>query len=536
MISFSNPFTLKGISQVAQRLCDRHTKIYLGLAAIITATGYIALALFPVLFLAAIMKITFGIGAANTFAAWFSLFLWLLIGTATGIVTYTLLRIKTLMPSGLGLKADKAPRLYELLNEMSAHYRTPAIDRIIIHDQCSLDIVPVPRFGLPLLKVNVLYIGLPVLQCLAPTQFRGALARRLGQYAATSNKLTHWIYRFRQYCQQYQRVYKKHNEPVYQPLKWFFKLYTPFLNAVTVQAARLDELEADTYALDIMNDEELADMIIRYEVSQYFLKNKYWPKIHAMLRKNPASPEHTPHVNMAKVMRNALSENESAQTIKELMNSDPLWHDFVPDLHTRLANIGQTRLNMPPPVMETAAQRYLGNAFGAVLKLLDKQWLAKYASTTRATKQPVKKTEQQITTTSLPEFEDDNDGYVDSDGDRQRLNVLRENARQGKLSNHDAIEMARLTEKVEGKAAAIALYQRILKQDPNNAETLFDVGRILLSQNDKSGVQLLEKAMQLNKGCIAQGCWMLAKYFKATGDEKQSRHYLERAASVSDAA
>jgi len=532
VISFSNPFTLQGISQLARRLDEKNRNIYHGVAATITALGYAALALVPILFLTALLKVTTGIGSAESFMAWVSLIIWLGIGTAVGLVLYSMLRVKSYMPSGLGLKEDKAPRLYELLDEISAQYKSPGIDRIIIHDQCTLDLIPVPRFGLPLLKVNVLYIGLPVLQSLSPAQFRGLMARRLGQYSAGHNKLTHWIYRFRQYCQQYQRFYRKQKGAIYKPLKWFFKLYTPFLNATTVYAARRDELLADSYVLDIMNDEELADMIIRYEVSYYFLKTKYWPKIFAMLRKNPVNPEHSPHVSMARVLRNALSENESAQIIKELMNSDPSWQDITPDLHTRLENIGQRKLNMPPPVMETAAQRYLGNAFGAVLKLLDQQWLAKYSTSSRSKKNAPQKAENSSTPPAVEHEEET--GYADSA--RQRLNQLRENARQGKLSNHDAVEMARLTEKVEGKAAAIALYQRILKQDPNNAETLFDVGRILLTQNDNSGVQILEKAMQLNKGCVAQSCWMLAKYFKAIGDEKQSRLYLERAANVSDAA
>jgi tetratricopeptide (TPR) repeat protein len=530
MISFSNPFTPKGISQLLQRADERYPKVYLGIAVVVTALGYFALALVPILLLTAVLKLLFGVASADTFAAWLGLLIWLVIGIATGTILAAMLLVKTHMPAGLGLKDDKAPRLYELLDEISARYNSPSIDRIIVHDQCSLDLVPVPRFGLPLLKVNVLYIGLPVLQCLSPTQFRGLMARRLGQYAASTNKLTHWIYRFRQYCQQYQRFYRKQKNAIYLPLKWFFKIYTPILNTVTVHAARRDELVADAYVLDIMNDEELADMIIRYEVSNHFLKTKYWPKIIAMLRKNQGDPQHTPHVNMAKVMRSALTENESAQIIKELMNSETSRQEIKPDLHTRLENIGQRRLNMPPPVMETAAQRYLGNAFSAVLKLLDKQWLARYSASSRSKKNTaVKALDEQVTTSITADTQAE-------DSDSARLEELKKKAGEGNLSSHEAITMARLTEKLEGKAAAIALYQRILKQDPNNAETLFDVGRILLTQKDKSGIKILEKAMQLNKGCVAQACWMLANYFKSVGDEQQSKHYLKRAASVGDAA
>ncbi len=524
MISFSNPFTLKGISQALQRLGNRQAKINLAIATTVAVLGFFLLCLSPLLFLTAVLKITFGVATADSFMAWLGLFKWLLIGVTMGAITFSMLRVKMQMPSGLGLKQDKAPRLYELITEMRQSYNAPAIDRVIIHDHFSLDLVPVPRFGLPVLTTNVLYIGLPVLQCLSPSQFRGTLARRLGQYSAKSNKLSHWIYRWRQFCSQYLRSYGRQKHTIYIPMQWFFKLYTPFLNAVTVHTAREDELEADAYALSAMNDEELADMVIRYEVCANFLKQKYWPKIFNMLRNNPSKPAHTPHLNMAKVVRDGLNENEFAQMMKELMNSEPSWQDIMPDLHKRLENLGQSKLNMPPPVMETAAQRYLGDAFGAVLKLLDKQWLAKNTSS----EHKVKKTQPQKQAENLNE--------PAQGSDRQMLTLLRDKARNGKLAGPEAVQMANLMEKVEGKAAAIVLYQQILKQDPTNAECLFAVGSILLSQNDQSGIKILERAMKLNSGCVAQGCWMLAKYFKAMGNEEQSKHYLKRAASVSAAA
>lgn len=528
MKRFSNPFSRRKIAQVFSGLFNRSSNVSLVIATAVTGLGYILLALFPVLLLTTILKLTFGISAADSLAAWFSLLVWLIIGAVASVVSFSLFRFKMHMPSGLGLKEDKAPKLYALIDELREEYKAPKVKRIIIHDHFSLELIPVPRFGLPILKTNVLYIGLPVLQCLSPAQFKGALAHRLGQYSAVHNKLSHWIYRMRQYCQQYQRSYAKHKQAVYLPIQWFFRFYTPVLNRLTASVARKDELEGDAYALNIMNDEDLADMVLRYEVCNHFLKTKYWPKMHSLVRKNPANPEHTPHIAMAKVVRNSLTENEFAQIMNELMQSESNPEDSTPDLHTRLENLGQRKLNMPPPVMETAAQRYLGDAFGAVLKLLDKQWLAKYTPSARS------KHKRAASTSTTHKEDTDHEGS--SSEERQRLNELRERARQSKLASHEAFEMASLMEKVQGKVAAIALYQQILRQNPKHADALFAVGRILISQNDPSGVNILERAMQLNSGCVAQGCWMLAKYFKATGDEVRSKHYLERAASVSAAA
>ncbi|HED13159.1 MAG TPA: hypothetical protein ENI62_05810 [Gammaproteobacteria bacterium] len=368
-------------------------------------------------------------------------------------------------------------------------------------------------------------------------QFRGALARKLGQFTAEHNRLTHWIYRWRQYCAQYQRSYKRNKSRLYMPLTLFFKYYTPLLEAFTVEAARKDELEADMYALQGMNDKELADVILRQEVCRTFLKTKYWPKIFTMLRKNPSNPERLPHINMPGVVRKALTENEFAQIMNDLINAEPNWKDGMPDLHARLEHIGQTKLDMPPPVMETAAQRYLGDAFSAVVKLLDKQWLAKNG--VKKTVDPAsikhsikKQTPNKADSSMLETTEVDEDLPLEE----QQYQSLRNKARQTGLNQAEAFELATYAEKFEGKAAAITMYQKILKSNPTHAKTIFAVGRILLSSNDPSGVKILEKAMSLDKGVIAQACWILAKYYKSLGDDNRSREYLERAANVSAAA
>lgn len=553
-------FSHEGRSQWLLALETDSPQASLIFANIAAGLGIIIFTLFPLMTLIGALKVIGIATSAASVAAWLHAFIWLLLTTAFATVTYTQFRVRVSTPSGLGLKDDKAPRLYELLNELVENYKSPPIHRIVIHDKFSLELVRVPRFGLPLLTTNVLYIGLPILQGLSPAQFRGALGGVLGQSSSTQNKKTHWIYRWHQFCSQYQHAGRKYSSAIFRPLQWFFRVYTPFLKYWAAAALRQDELEADIYMLDIINDTDVADIILRYEVCQAFLKNKYWPKIYAMLRKNPAGADHLPHINMAKVLRNTLSENEFAQTVKDLINREPAWSDTKPVLHTRLNNIGQTKLNMPPPVMETAAQRYLGDAFGAVIKLLDKQWLAKQGKSRGASspkKTPAKAEAitdpslhpepptlpqtapaPRLETTATPKTQapstitSDEAVTIATVADGKRLAELKHKATSGKLNDNEAWQLAYLTEKLEDKSHAIALYQQVLRQNPNHAKTLFAVGRIMLTRMDETGVKVLERAMELDNGCIAQGCWMLAKYYKAIGDEARSRQFLERAAKI----
>ncbi|MEJ2362510.1 MAG: hypothetical protein P8Z75_14045 [Gammaproteobacteria bacterium] len=517
------------------------------LAATATILGYVLYAVFPLMTVIGALTTASIVTSASTVWAWVHGVVWLLLTAAFGLISFTQLSARISLPSGLGLKEDKAPRLYELLSELAEHYQHPKIHRLIIHDKFSLELIQVPRFGLPFLTTNVLYVGLPILQALSPAQFRGALARVLGQSSSTHNKKTHWVYRWHQFCVMGQRATRKHQHGLYRPLQQFFRLYTPFHTYWAADGLRQDALEADVYAMEIMNDSELADVILRSEVCDAFLKNKYWPKIYAMLRKNPGNPAHLPHLNMAKVLRNALTENEFAQTMNELINQEPSWRNIRPVLHERLNNIGQTKLDMPPPVMETAAQRYLGEAQGAVIKLLDKQWLARHGKPRSSHQKKSSESAEidaepgiiQAPETSAPESTAAPGSGIEASenstvtvADRKRLAELKQKAQSAKLSDDEAWETAYLTEKLEDTSLAINLYQQILKHNPNHARTLFAVGRIMLTRMDQSGVRALERAMELDNGCVAQGCWMLAKFYKNAGDDARSRHYLERAAKI----
>lgn len=506
------------------------------LASTVAGLGYLLFALIPLLAVIGIARLTGGIGSANSLSAWLHLGVWALLTVSAIVILFAQFYVKFSTPSGLGLKEDKAPRLYELLSSLSENYKLPRIHRLVLHDKFSLEFVPVPRFGLPFLRTNVLYIGLPILQGLSPAEFKGALAGLLGQYSGVQNRKTHWIYRWYQFCRLNQHAYRKHTGVIFRPMALFFRVYTPVLKYFAASTLRQDSLEADIYMMEIMNHTEVADVILRYEVCQAFLKNKYWPKIYGMLRSHPASPQALPHINMAKVLRDGLSENEFAQTLKQLMSQEKTWLNITPDVHSRLENIGQRTLNMPPPVMETAAQRFLGDAYGAVIKLMDKQWLAKYARPATSSTRETKPVQASPGKTEQPANRSTDGGANISTTEHRRLAELKTKANHEALSDNEAWELAHLTENLEDRSQAISLYQRVLKQNPNHAKTLFAVGRILLTNSDTAGVKILERAMQLDKGCVAQACWMLAKFFKASGDEARSKEYLERAASVGVAA
>lgn len=511
----------QGLSEKLLALYESRPKAYLWLANGFMGLGYVLITLLPLTFLVAALTITSNVPEAKSWDAWLSILIWLGVALLSGFMTLLMLRLRVGIPSGLGLKPDKAPKLYELLDELREIYKHPNIHRVVLHNDYGIDFIQVPRFGLPLLTVNVVYIGLPALQALSVPQFKALLGRKLGQYSMQHNRLTHLVYRFRQYVSQYQQAYIKHSRDqwFYLPFKWFFRFYVPWLNAVTIHAARRDELEADTYAMEVMSDEEFADTLIRYSVAGLFLEEKFWPKIQALLRKHGGEqPEFLPHSSMRKVLRNGLTDSEVAASLDTLIKKDPAWDDPLPGLHTRLDNMSYRNLSLPPPVLETAAQRLLGGTLGVVIKLFDQQWLAK---------QGIRPKKNSKTPASEPT-------RTNSSDEQQQYQTLNKKFQQGKLSGDDELcQLAALTEKYQDKAAAIGIYQQVLKHNATHAKTWFAIGRILLLQGDVTGVKALERAMELDSDCTPQACWILAKYYKATGNDALAKKYIAKSGRVS---
>lgn len=519
MANFLQYFSGAGLAEKLQALNESRPKVYLGVVIGFILLGYLFISLPPLMLLISFLKIINNIGDAKNWDDWSTLLKWLVIGAGSGYLTYLMLRLHVSIPRGLGLKTDKAPPLYELLDELQGVFKHPKIHRVVLHDQFSLDFIPVPRFGLPLLTINVLYIGLPVLQGLSSAQFRGLLSRKLGQYSMAHNRLTHWAYRFQQYAGLYQLAYQKQcqNQWFYLPFKWFFQFFVPLSKVFTIHAIRMDELEADNYGREIMNDDEFADTVIRYEVAKRFLQEKFYPKVLSMIQKNPQQPDFLPHSSMAKVLRNGLTDHEVATTLETLIKQEPTWDAPLPGLHTRLDNMGHRNLTLPPPVLETAAQRLLGASFAPVVKLMDQQWLAKQGIVTKKNTSSSKKTEAPV------------------DAEQALFQQLSQQATHTALDNEQLWQLATLTEKFVGQPAAIGVYQKILKHDATHSKTWFAIGRILLLQKDVTGVKALERAIELDHTCSAQACWMLAKYFKANGKEALAKQYIERAARSSSA-
>jgi len=268
---------LQGIGTRIDALAEQYPGVYLLLVTLVALTGFAMLLLFPLLALAGMTGMYQSL-VGGPDIAWLQTLVWMLVTGFGALVTYRLVLFRPPLPAGVVLKQEQAPDLFGLAEDTAEQYAYHGVDRIVITSGYQLDIIRTHRTGFPVCSTGSLVIGLSLMQCLSSQQFVCLLARRLGQFSKRANPLLNRLFELRDvwpvYCQSRVKA-----DPALLPLYLLFSVYTPLYSVVSAAAARLDELQADSYAMEISSDEEVMEAITTDTVYRLFLREKYWPVI-----------------------------------------------------------------------------------------------------------------------------------------------------------------------------------------------------------------------------------------------------------------
>jgi hypothetical protein len=347
---------LQGIGARIEVLAELYPRLYLLFMAVFALLGYACLLLFPLLTLAGLAGVYRTLVAAPG-VDWLSLLMWLLVAGSCGLVSYRLFLIRPYLPAGVVLDRSQAPALFQLVEETAAHYSFPAIDCIVITGEYQLDIVNTPVTALPPGSMRSLLVGLPLLQCLSTTRFQCALARRLGQHSRRTNRLLNWLYTLRSTWPRY-REPAPGIDPAYLPLRVLFSVYAALYTVLSTAAARLDELQADSYAMELFSDEDVLDAITADAVYRLFLRERYWPVIRRLHEQDATVLTNAP-ARMATVLNAGLQAGNVVHWIEQAMAAEQQWDDPWPLLVRRLENIGHAQACMSTDSSEPPAAGYL---------------------------------------------------------------------------------------------------------------------------------------------------------------------------------
>ncbi len=353
----------------------RHPYFYLSVVTAVALIAYLFLLLFPALVVVSLMNIIDSITAGA--ADWSTTAIWAGIAIISAFITYRSAQIKLAQPVGLALTEDKAPELFKLVGKLRESYGLPAIQRILITGDYKLDIIKTPKWILPVSFSNTLLIGLPVLQCHTPQHLECLIARRIGQFSKKNNKLTNWLYQLRTVWALYYSSIARQKIFGTELLRGFFFMYAPLYSALSSFAARIDELKADSYAMEFYNNEIIREMITADAVYQTILRDQFWPAVYR-ISKIAASSRPAPHTKMAMAVHNKINDKTLVTLLEDVTKRDSEWLDAKPSIDRRLENIGHDTPRMQVSEGNTAVDFYLKNSKNGLINLLDKYWQKTY--------------------------------------------------------------------------------------------------------------------------------------------------------------
>ena len=342
-----------------QSFSESRPRAYLLCAVILGFVGFAFLLLFPCL---AVMggQGMYGALFIKQTIVWNHVLAWLVLSMFSILVSYRIYRYRPALPAGSVLTRDAFPLLHQLVEDQLGHYCSARVDRIVVTDEFEIDILKTPIRALPIWSTNTLIIGLPLIHCLSASQFQCALARRLGQYSKRYNWLENWMCQLRGIWPQYCAPARKCGFG-YQPVDWFFMVYAPVYEVFTMPVARLDELVADKYAMELFNDEEVLDTITTQQMCDTYLAGKPRP----VSKKIAACRERAfkeMYFGMISELRSGLQGEKPAKWLAKILTVEEQWDDIVPSLARRVEGLGHTHYRMVTNVSESAAGVYLGTA------------------------------------------------------------------------------------------------------------------------------------------------------------------------------
>ena len=416
-------------------------------------------------------------------------------------VCLSMFRMRAEQPAGKPLDAKKFPVLADRINELCDTFNSPEFHNIKLTTRFRIELIRTPVNGFPTNFTNTLLIGLPVMSCMSPLQFKLLLARQVGhlskKYPSASRQLIHLRNVWDNYAQYYQQSWR----PDTILLRLFFTWFAPFYRLSTIAAVRLEAFAKDKLILEITPPARAAEAIAVFEIKKRYLSSDFWPKLNDAAYAS-AKPPYLPYSSMATIMNKVLDHDlDYAQKCYEsAINRQVPNTSELPNIMKRLTVINYEDFIMPEPNDEKAASHFIGEHLVELLKQMDNIWFLKNKTIwSKRYKQGVE--------------------------ERRRLKLLREQAAQALLSNKEAREYLLLIDKYIDARKALPLFKEIVKTNSMDSDVCYELGRLLLEADDASGVDALKIAMETDPSKTPESCQHLVSYMAKHGHVQEAQQY-----------
>lgn len=421
--------------------------------------------------------------------------LWVLISTS---VRALFMRLPP--PEGRALERAEAPALFAAMDEMRKRMKGPRFHHVLITDEVNAAVVQRPLFGLFGFPRNYLILGLPLLEAMSPKEAMAVVAHEYGHLAGSHSRFGAYIYRLRLSWARVYELGQSWEGLSGRILQTIVGWYAPYFNAYTFVLARANEYEADRASVDLVGASAAARALKRVNLAA----PRYDDFIGTALKRIAAEPKPPADLARAWSAEAATPSLESAerQWLHAALERVGAIHDTHPALAQRLSAMpGEAKKldELPPPVGETAAARWLGAAAGQLRDEFGRAWSDRVAPAWRARHQEL----------------------------AEQARRLAELSAVAAPNRDERLELVRLRDALVDGFDAVAGYAEFNALHPDDPVGLFGEGRARLERKDATGLALLDRAMALDPDAILPAC-ELAFHFLNERNDKRAEHYERR--------
>jgi Zn-dependent protease with chaperone function len=486
----------------SRSLTDRHPVIYFSLLSVIALIGYVFLISFPLISTYLIITIPQQIIQASNYIDAIIILAEIAIASLSAWISIYLYKLSIKLPGGRPVTNDEEPQLVHLIEKIQSQHNAPAIHRIRITEKFNIRIIRTPKNGYPFAFTNTLLIGLPLMQSLSPEELNTAIVREISHIKNIYRRTSGWFFFLRQTWCQYRIAHQEKWNPQNIIMRVFFAWYSPLFKMLSQNAARIEELHADSYTQKYIDKVTLFEMIATAGISEYYLNNNFWPHLYNKAYKHK-TPPYLPYASIETNLHTKL-DSETAETwLEKSINSNDS-HTDIPSLRQRMANLDLKRIMMPAPVMESSAHYYLADTLKTITQQMDKVW-------------------------QMTHQFDWQQKFKIGEQERIQLRQLQSQVESGALSDIKVWEYILLIKKHINENSALLLYIKILRLQPKDARINFDIGRTLLNNLDELGIKTLETSMEQDPTYTVIACQLITKFFVAIGNSKSAQLYRRKA-------
>ncbi len=397
---------------------------------------------------------------------------------------------------GVAVSKANAPGLWSLVREARASVHGPRVRRMVVGQGAELSLRR-ERRPWRLGRRRVLAVGFGLISACS----QGELAALVGLFLAVGRRA-----RFADAFARSGDIYWRRLEvaersgartflsrPFY---RWFIERFSEELGRLAT--ARV--LRADQAVAQATSPEIAARALAKDRAVQAFLGEEFWTSVWSRAEVDSSPPD-----NVQALMASALSElGESPACSRWLTEGLDAEDAFSPSLRRRLKALGQSEDVLDPrTIFDRSDAGISPEELEQLARLLSERWSLAVAEEWR-----VRRGEHKL---ARAEFE-----------------RLDEAERYASLPDESLSSYAALIERFRGSQAAVEFYERAAAANPDDPSAQFHLGRLRLAAGDMSGLECLERAIELDHDALVPACGVAEHYLRSMGRPQDADSYAAR--------